>query len=65
MFDAFQEQDIFDCLKMCDIDKVPSLDGYPMRFYVKYWEILKQDTMRAFHNFHSPRMCESAIVQLT
>ncbi|KAG5598653.1 hypothetical protein H5410_030023 [Solanum commersonii] len=57
---AFEEQEVFECLKMCAIDKAPSPDSYTMGFYLKCWDIIKQDIMGAFHNFHSTRMFEKS-----
>lgn len=38
---------------MCSMDKAPGPDGFTMGFFIKCWEVLKQDIMEVFHNFHS------------
>lgn len=48
----FEESEVLDCLKMCAIDKAPGPDGFTMRFFLKCWEVLKGDIMKAFQNFY-------------
>nr|XP_016455345.1 PREDICTED: uncharacterized protein LOC107779425 [Nicotiana tabacum] len=43
---------------MCATDKAPCPDGYTMGYFIKCWDILKQDIMEAFNNFHSQEMFE-------
>ena len=54
----FEEQEVYKCLKLCAIDKAPGPDGYTMGFFIKCWEIVKQDIMEAFHNFYEKEMFE-------
>ncbi|WMV41100.1 hypothetical protein MTR67_034485 [Solanum verrucosum] len=37
------EQEIGDALRGMTKDKTPIIDGYPMEFFVKHWEIVKED----------------------
>lgn len=45
---------------MCAIDKAPDPDGFTMGFYLKCWEVIKQDKMEGFHNFHSSEISEKS-----
>nr|XP_016491211.1 PREDICTED: uncharacterized protein LOC107810891 [Nicotiana tabacum] len=45
---------------MCASDKAPGPDGYTMGFFRKCWDILKEDIMAAFNNFHSQEMFEKS-----
>lgn len=56
--DKFYEQEVCEYLKKCAIDKLPSPDGYTMGFYLRSWDVLKQEIMEAFHNFHSQEIFE-------
>lgn len=56
----FEEQDVYNCLKMCAADKAPGPDGFTMGFYLKCREVLKHDIMRASHNFHSKEIFEKS-----
>ncbi|KAF3628209.1 hypothetical protein FXO38_04523 [Capsicum annuum] len=40
--------------------RTPGPDGYTMGFYLSCWEIIKQDIMKVFHNFHSTGMFEKS-----
>ncbi|XP_075092306.1 uncharacterized protein LOC107821421 [Nicotiana tabacum] len=56
----FEEQEVLSSLKMCASDKAPGPDGYTMGFFRKCWDILKEDIMAAFNNFHSQEMFEKS-----
>lgn len=51
---------MFEGLKKCATDKAPGRDEYTMRFYLKCWDVLKQDIIEAFHNLHSYVMFEKS-----
>jgi len=40
----FEESEVLRCLKMCAVDKAPSPDGFTMGFFIKCWEIVKNET---------------------
>lgn len=56
----FEEQEVYNCLKMCAEDKAPGPDGYTLGFYIKCWEIMKHDIMEALHNFYSQEVFEKS-----
>jgi hypothetical protein len=33
-------------------NKTPGLDGFPVEFYQVFWEIIKEDLMALFRDFH-------------
>ncbi|WMV37016.1 hypothetical protein MTR67_030401 [Solanum verrucosum] len=54
----FEEDEVLRCLKLCAMDKAPGPDGFTMDFYIKCWEIVKHDIMKAFQNFHEQEVLE-------
>jgi hypothetical protein len=34
-------------------DKALGLDGFTMAFFQACWDVIKEDIMRVFHNFHA------------
>lgn len=42
------------------MDKAPGPDGFTMGFFIKCWDVLKQDIMGVFHNFHSHGLFEKS-----
>ena len=56
----FEEQEVMFGLKACAIDKAPGPDWYSMGFFVKCWEIMKEDVMATFQNFHSHEIFEKS-----
>lgn len=45
-------EEIKSAVSALPIDKAPDPDGFPMRFYQEYWEILKDDLLSFFSEFH-------------
>lgn len=41
-------EEIKSAVSALPIDKAPDPDGFPMRFYQEYWEILKDDLLSFF-----------------
>ena len=58
---GFEESEVLQCLKLCATNKAPGLDGLAMGFFIKCWEILKQDIMLAFQNFHEQKRFERSL----
>lgn len=56
----FDEKEIFECLKLCAIDKAPGPDRYSMVFFIKYWEVVKLAVVATIQNFHSQEMFEKS-----
>jgi hypothetical protein len=34
-------------------NKAPGPDGFPAEFYQKFWEVIKEDLLKMFHNLHA------------
>lgn len=49
----FEEEEIFQSLKLCGKDKAPGPDGFTVKFYLNNWECIKQDILKAVKNFRS------------
>ncbi|KAG5576140.1 hypothetical protein H5410_056274 [Solanum commersonii] len=45
---GFEESEVLRCLKLFATNKGPGPNGFTMVFFIKCWEILKQDIMLAF-----------------
>lgn len=48
----FTEHGIFACLKDCNGDKAPGLDGFNMKFFQSFWQEVKKDVLGFFNDFH-------------
>jgi len=48
----FEEQEIWECVKLCAGDKAPGPDGYTMAFYIHCWEVIKGEVISTIRNFH-------------
>uniref|UniRef100_A0A0V0IXC5 Putative ovule protein n=1 Tax=Solanum chacoense TaxID=4108 RepID=A0A0V0IXC5_SOLCH len=48
----FEEQEIWECVKLCAGDKAPGPDGYTMAFYIHCWEVIKGEVISTIMNFH-------------
>ena len=42
--------EIFKAIKDMNINKAPGLDGIPIEFYLKYWDIIKPELTEVFKN---------------
>lgn len=42
--------------KLCAVDKAPGPNGFTMEFFIKYWEAVKQDIMKAFQIIYDNEM---------
>ncbi|XP_071708445.1 uncharacterized protein [Rutidosis leptorrhynchoides] len=45
--DPISEQEAFNAINDCGGCKAPGLDGFNMRFFKKYWDVIKDDVMNA------------------
>lgn len=34
-----EEEEILECIKLCAMEKAPGPDGFPMSFYLIFWEV--------------------------
>ena len=48
----FEDQEIWDWVKLCDSDKAPGPDGFTMAFYTHCWEAIGKDVIATIKNFH-------------
>jgi len=44
--------EIHDAMVSLGADKVPGPDGFNMRFYQYFWQLLRQDFIDIFHAFY-------------
>ncbi|WMV45676.1 hypothetical protein MTR67_039061 [Solanum verrucosum] len=56
----FEEEEILGCSKLCAMEKAPGPDGFPMSFYLSFWEILKEDIIKAIQEFHARQIIEKS-----
>lgn len=54
----FEEEEVFECIKLCAVDKAPRPDGFNMGFYIHCCDIIKEDIMQTIHNFHNQEFLE-------
>ena len=47
----FQNQEIWEYVKLCSGEKSPSPDGYTMAFYMHCWEVVWEEVIVAATNF--------------
>jgi len=49
----FEESDVLKVVKALNGDKAPGSDSYSMAFFQACWDVLKEDIMKVFHDFHA------------
>ncbi|XP_071719220.1 uncharacterized protein [Rutidosis leptorrhynchoides] len=47
----FNEKEIWDALMECESSKAPGPDGFNMKFFKKYWDLIKMDLINALNWF--------------
>lgn len=47
-------------LKLCAVDKDPGPNSFTMKFFIKFWEAVKQDIMNAFQIIYDKEMFEKS-----
>lgn len=52
---VFTEEEVLAALKCCNGDKAPRPDGFNMNFIPVYWDVIKDDVMNVFKEFHQNR----------
>jgi hypothetical protein len=55
------EEKVWDVVRVMDRDKAPGPDGFTMAFFQKCWEILKNDLMAIFAEFHNRGQFEKSL----
>jgi hypothetical protein len=51
--DPFEEREVREVIKGMDRDKALGLDGFSMAFFQDCWEVVKEDFMAVFEEFHA------------
>jgi hypothetical protein len=51
--DPFEEREVREVIKGMDRDKAPGPDGFFMAFFQDCWEVVKEDFMAVFEEFHA------------
>lgn len=46
------EEEVLEALATLKEDKAPGLDGFPMKFYKVFWEVIKDDVMAMLRDFN-------------
>jgi hypothetical protein len=49
----FSEEEVRESIFQMEHNKAPGLDGFPPEFYQVFWNIIKDDLMALFEEFHS------------
>ena len=50
--DPFDEREVWEVIKVMDRDKAPGPDGLSMAFFQECWDVIKEDFMTVFSEFH-------------
>ena len=61
----FEDQEIWDCVKLCASDKAPGPDGFTMAFYTHCWEVIGKDVIATVKNFHERCVFEKSFKSST
>jgi hypothetical protein len=48
----FEEREVFKVVKDLNRDKASGLDGFSMAFFQSCWDVIKEDVMKVFLDFH-------------
>lgn len=51
--EKFTEEEILDCPRECDGDKAPGPDGFNIKFFQTFWDIIKGDIFEFFNDFRN------------
>jgi hypothetical protein len=49
----FTEDEIKSVVFKMEHNKAPGPDGFPVEFYQKFWDVIKEDLISIFHELHS------------
>ncbi len=58
MEQSLEEREVFEVVKELNKDMAVGLDGVFMVFFQSCWEVIKEDVMKVFLEFH---MCTSSL----
>lgn len=57
----FTEEEVWGVVRNMAGDKAPGPDGFSLAFFQSCWEVIKQDVMQVFHEFHTTRNFERSM----
>jgi len=52
----FNEEEVKMAVFDMEHNKAPDTDGFPVEFYQFFWDVVKQDLMNLFYEFHAGRL---------
>ena len=56
LISAFTEIEVKEAVFQMEHNKAPGPDSFPAEFYQVFWEIIKEDLMALFKDFHEERL---------
>ncbi|WMV09007.1 hypothetical protein MTR67_002392 [Solanum verrucosum] len=57
----FEEDEILEGIKLCGMEKAPVPDGFPMSFYLAFWELIKEDILKTLQYFYEYQKFEKSL----
>jgi hypothetical protein len=57
----FTEEEVWGVVRNMAGDKAPGPDGFSLAFFQSCWDVIKQDVMQVFHEFHTTRNFERSM----
>ena len=57
----FEEEEVRKVVLAMEGDKAPGLDGFPIAFFQVCWEVVKEDIMKIFREFHTEGKFEASL----
>jgi hypothetical protein len=57
----FEEEEVKKVVLAMEGDKVPGLDGFSIAFFYVCWEVVKEDIMKIFREFHAEGKFETTL----
>ncbi|WMV09897.1 hypothetical protein MTR67_003282 [Solanum verrucosum] len=57
----FEEDEILEGIKLCAMENAPGQDGFPMSFYLAFWELMKEDILKTLQYFYEYQKFEKSL----
>ncbi|KAE8673743.1 Gamma-tubulin complex component 2 [Hibiscus syriacus] len=57
----FSEEEVWEVVKSCGSNKAPGPDGFNLGFFKRFWQVLKVDIMKFFHDFYLGKEWEHGV----
>jgi hypothetical protein len=61
---AFEESEVFEVVRVLNGGKAMSLDGFSVAFFQTCWEVIKEDFINVFQEFHLRGKLKKALMQV-